>query len=136
MAKNTLQLGKIEKFLFGIAPEHNMTLAEYRLEIYSLMQRIKMTAEMINSYMAKFHESGLLQVSSSAVANAAIELALKFDEADKADPTFWYDEERVKTSTLLKLGIDPLQMLERKLKILQRISMQMQEINVYYYEMG
>lgn len=113
-----------------------MTLAEYRLEIYSLMQRIKMTAEMINSYMAKFHESGLLQVSSSAVANAAIELALKFDEADKADPTFWYDEERVKTSTLLKLGIDPLQMLERKLKILQRISMQMQEINVYCHEKG
>lgn len=113
-----------------------MTLAEYRLEIYSLMQRIKMTAEMINSYMAKFHESGLLQVSSSAVADAAIELALKFDEADKADPTFWYDEERVKTSTLLKLGIDPLQHLERKLKILQRISMQMQENNVYYHEMG
>lgn len=108
-----------------------MTLAEYRLEIYSLMQRIKMTAEMINSYMAKFHESGLLQVSSSAVADAAIELALKFDEADKADPTFWYDEERVKTSTL-KLGIDPLQQLERKLKILQRISMQMQEINAHY----
>ena len=109
-----------------------MTLAEYRLEIYSLMQRIKMTAEMINSYMAKFHESGLLQVSSSAVADAAIELALKFDEADKADPTFWYDEERVKTSTLLKLGIDPLQHLARKLKILQRISMQMQEINAHY----
>lgn len=112
-----------------------MTLAEYRLEIYSLMQRIKMTAEMINSYMAKFHESDLLHVSSSAVANAAIELALKFDEADKADPTFWYNEEHVKKSTL-KLGIDPLEQLERKLKILQRISMQMQEINVYCHEKG
>lgn len=109
-----------------------MTLAEYRLEIYSLMQRIKMTAEMINSYMKKFHECGLLQASSSAVANASIELALKFDVADKADPTFWYNEDHVKKSKL-KLGIDPLQHLERKLKILQRISMQMQEINTYYW---
>lgn len=110
-----------------------MTLAEYRLEIHSLMQRIKMTAEMINSYMSKFHELGVLEVSSSAVANAAIELAKKFYVADQADPTFWYDEERVKNSTL-KIGIDPLQHLERKLKTLQRISMQMQEINVYCHE--
>lgn len=105
-----------------------MTIAEYRLEIYSLMQRIKMTAEMVNSYMSKFHDIGLLQSSSSGVANACIELARKFSAAEQADPTFWYNEEHVKASTL-KLGIDPLQHLERKLKTLQRISMQMQEIN-------
>ena len=95
-----------------------------------------MTAEMINSYMSKFNDLGILEASSSSVANTAIELSEKFYVADQADPTFWYDEERVKTSTLLKLGIDPLQHLERKLKTLQRISLQMQEINVYCHEKG
>lgn len=109
-----------------------MKLAEYALESVALLGRIKNTATMINSYIAKFHSSGLLLMQSSPLANTAIDFVNVCPIPASISlmnimPQDLIDESKFQLT---------IESLERKLSALNRISYQYQELHALFVAQG
>lgn len=109
-----------------------MKVAEYCRDVLTLLGRIKNTATMINSYVAKFHHHNLLLAKDSPVATAAIRLVNESEIPDQVQAMFWVDSESIDTSKFP----DKIEELERRLKTLNRICMQYQELHAMFVKQG
>jgi hypothetical protein len=109
-----------------------MKLPEYALESTALLDRIKNTATMINSYVTKFHTEGLLLAKQSSVADAAIKFVNDSPIPAAIRLMNIMPQEMIDDSNF-ELTV---QSLERRLTTLNRICMQMQELHAMFVNQG
>ena len=109
-----------------------MKLPEYALESLALLARIKNTATMINSYVTKFHANGLLQAKESSVATQVIRMVGESPIPRRVQAMYLMN-----ASLIDGTNFEPnIAQLERRMKTLNRICMQMQELHAMFTKEG
>ena len=109
-----------------------MKIEEYALEATALLSRIKNTATMINSYVGKFHHTGLLQAEESSLATSVIRMVDESPIPRRLQAMYSVNPETIDTSQFEAT----IAQLERRLKTLNRICMQFQDLHAMFVKEG
>lgn len=109
-----------------------MKFEEYALEVTALLSRIKNTATMVNAYVSKIHAAGLLVATDSLIATTAIKMVDQSMIPSQVRAMFLVDVNSIDTRAFgTTIGG-----LECRLKVLNRICMQFQELHAFFVKEG